>query len=725
MRKFLSLLLALCLVVGMLPLAALAADGDTALPEANTMTLKEFIDKLKVLNNETEEGGEISFDGEGVTVKWEPNEKPQDPESVTIDRVQKPNAQYQLLKEVEKSLKIRNVHFEYKPADIPNHTDVWGSTNKDWLATEIQNAEFQFNNTGNVTIENCTFEKVIVSPYGPGNAVDTNKQRSFTVQGCTFSNVYDAYALKDIYPATATITGNTFNDCSGAIYFEGSVPRQVVTITDNTFNGIDQYAAPGKKNTRSIIQFSASCVLDKDTTLTISKNTIEDTIEENLVNDGKNNGQLSVIRQICNMGEVTIKGWTPGEPFCVKIEENLTQTLTLPSMPSGQVDGITYSFVGWAKSTDYRGPTDLTNRGNFLNANAQAEGASGSGTKYYAVWDATKTTVSGKKVWVDDGHESNRPTSIQVQLLANGSPVSPPKTATVPANDSGEWVFTFADLPAFDADGKKIEYTVTEPEVPDNYTSSVTNIGNGFFTITNTYKEPVAPPPYNPGGSTQPPELETDDHIQYLFGYPDRSFQPEANMTRAEAAQMFHNLLEKKSYEITTNFSDVSASSWYTTAVNTMGSLGVVSGYGDGTFRPNKPITRAEFVSMAVKFLESPQASTENKFSDVSVEDWFWNAVQAAVEEGWISGYEDGSFRPNRNITRAEVASIVNHVLERVADPDYVRNNKEKLNDFIDVTPTHWAYYHIVEATNWHDYTKYQDGKEYTETWSSSSFELR
>ena len=714
MRKFLSLLLALCLVVGMLPLAALAADGDPSTPETtNTMTLKGFIEALVA----AEKDGEISFDGKGVTVEWEPNEKVTDNDSVVIQRVQEPNAQYHLLENKNIALTISNVNFEYEPAEIPDHSDAWNTGENTWTKDQIRNAEFQFLNTGNVTIENCTFEKVIVSPYGPGNAVDTNEQRSFTVENCTFRNVYDAYALKDIYPATAKITGNTFINCSGAIYFEGSVPRQELTIQGNTFNNIDKNAASGKVNTRSIIQFSTSCVLNGGTTLTISDNKIS----ENVVNDGKNKGELSVIRQICNMGEVTIKGWTPGKPFCVKIEAG--SSLTLPNMPTCQVDGITYTFEGWAESTDYEGPTNLKNQKKFLKANTSAPAeVSTFDTKYYAVWDA-KTTVSGEKVWVDDGHENNRPASIQVQLLANGTP--DPKTATVPANDSGKWVFTFANLPAFDANGEKIEYTVTEPEVPDNYTSSVTNIGNGFFTITNTYKEPVAPPPYNPGGSTQPPELETDDHIQYLFGYPDRSFQPEANMTRAEAAQMFHNLLEKKSYEITTNFSDVSASSWYTTAVNTMGSLGVVSGYGDGTFRPNKPITRAEFVSMAVKFLESPQASTENKFSDVSVEDWFWNAVQAAVEEGWISGYEDGSFRPNRNITRAEVASIVNHVLERVADPDYVRNNKEKLNDFIDVTPSHWAYYHIVEATNWHNYTKHHDGKEYTETWSSSSFELR
>lgn len=720
MRKFLSLLLALCLVVGMLPLAALAADGSIPLSKANTMTLKKFIEELVA----AEKDGKISFDGKGVTVEWKPNEDVTTLEGVKIQRVQEPNAQYQLLSQVDKSLTISNVHFVYVPGPILAHQDGWNDETKDWTAEQIRNAEFQFLNTGDVTIENCTFEKVIVSPYGPGDVVETNEGRSFTVQDCTFSNVYNAYALKDIYPAAATITRNTFRNCSGAIYFEGSVPRQELTIKDNIFNNIDQYAASGKENTRSIIQFSKSCVLNGDTTggttggttLTISGNTIE----ENLVNDGKNDGQLSVIRQICNMGEVTIEGWTPGESFCVKIEAD--RTLTLPSMPNGQVDGITYSFVGWAKSTDYKGPTDLTKQNEFLKATASAVGASGSGTKYYAVWDA-KTTVSGEKIWVDDGHESNRPASIEVQLLANGSPVSPPNTATVSANDSGEWVFTFANLTAFDADGKKFEYTVTEPEVPDNYTSSVTNNGNGSFTITNTYKEPVAPPPYNPGGDT--PQLETEDHIQYLFGYPDRSFQPEASMTRAEAAQMFHNLLEKKSYEITKNFSDIPASGWYTTAVNTMGSLGVVSGYEDGTFRPNEPITRAEFVSMAVKFLESPQASTENKFTDVSAEDWFWNAVQAAVEEGWISGYEDGSFRPNRNITRAEVASIVNHVLERVADPDYAKNNKEKLNDFIDVTPTHWAYYHIVEATNWHDYTKRRDGKEYTETWSSSSFELR
>lgn len=275
------------------------------------------------------------------------------------------------------------------------------------------------------------------------------------------------------------------------------------------------------------------------------------------------------------------------------------------------------------------------------------------------------------------------------------------------------------------------QWSVTE-NTPSGWISTVNGAASGTMTkdnrqvlvnFTNTKQETEPDPNPGWGGEEIPPALEKDDHIQYLFGYPDRSFGPERNMTRAEAAQMFHNLLEKQDYPITiTPFADVAENGWYTRAVNIMASLGVVSGMGDGTFQPNRAITRAEFVSMAVKFLESPQASGQAAFPDVSAEQWFYSAVQAAAQEGWIHGYEDGTFRPEQSITRAEVASIVNHMLERCADQKYAEEYCAKLNTFTDVEPSYWGYYHIVEATNKHDYTKKRGQQE---IWTGSSYKLR
>lgn len=274
------------------------------------------------------------------------------------------------------------------------------------------------------------------------------------------------------------------------------------------------------------------------------------------------------------------------------------------------------------------------------------------------------------------------------------------------------------------------QWSVTE-NTPSGWISTVNGAASGTMTkdnrqvlvnFTNTKQETEPAPNPGWGGEETPPALEKDDHIQYLFGYPDRSFGPERNMTRAEAAQMFHNLLEKQDYPITiTPFADVAENGWYTRAVKIMASLGVVSGMGDGTFQPNRAITRAEFVSMAVKFLESPQASGQAAFPDVSAEQWFYSAVQAAAQEGWIHGYEDGTFRPEQSITRAEVASIVNHMLERCADQKYAEEYRAKLNTFTDVEPSYWGYYHIVEATNKHDYTK----RGQQEIWTGSSYKLR
>ena len=207
--------------------------------------------------------------------------------------------------------------------------------------------------------------------------------------------------------------------------------------------------------------------------------------------------------------------------------------------------------------------------------------------------------------------------------------------------------------------------------------------------------------------------LETEQHTAYLQGYPEGTFGPDQNMTRAEAAQMFYTLLRDKEVPITAAFQDVEGDAWYAKAVHTIASLAMVKGYPDGTFRPDQPITRAEFTAIAMSFAQQAGGG-ENIFSDVSREDWFYDCVVGSIQYGWISGYPDGTFRPNNTITRAEVTVIVNHMLGRAADQSYIQEQAGQLVAFTDVTPAHWAYWNITEATNSHSYEKTGS----TETWT-------
>ena len=197
--------------------------------------------------------------------------------------------------------------------------------------------------------------------------------------------------------------------------------------------------------------------------------------------------------------------------------------------------------------------------------------------------------------------------------------------------------------------------------------------------------------------------LETEKHIQYLYGYPDGSFGCDRNMTRAEAAQMFYNLLLDKDVKKTITFTDVKGDEWYADAVYAMATLGVLKGYPDGTFQPDRAITRAEFTTMGMQFSHL-DTSEENLFKDVSSSDWFHSFVLGASKYGWISGYPDGTFKPNDNVTRAEVTCLVNNMLGRSADESFVDRNSAKLNSFTDLTKSYWAYYPIMEAANGHDW---------------------
>ena len=255
----------------------------------------------------------------------------------------------------------------------------------------------------------------------------------------------------------------------------------------------------------------------------------------------------------------------------------------------------------------------------------------------------------------------------------------------------------------------KAEDNRTTVEVGTITTSSSYG-GGGTTTPTKPDSKPT--PGTKPNDPTQTGVagwLQTSEHIAYLGGYGDGKFGPTENMTRAQAAQMFYNLLLKKNVDITENFTDVPADAWYGNAVHTLASLGIIKGIGNDEFAPNRTITRAEFAVIAMRFANVSGKAT-NPFSDVSENDWFYSAVTSAVSYGWIGGYSDGTFRPQATITRAEVVTIVNRMLNRTADRNFVDSNAT--TQFDDVPKTYWAYYNIMEATIAHDHSIDKDGVE-------------
>ena len=238
------------------------------------------------------------------------------------------------------------------------------------------------------------------------------------------------------------------------------------------------------------------------------------------------------------------------------------------------------------------------------------------------------------------------------------------------------------------------------------------------------------------GGTTpNPPDLNTEDHFSYVVGYPedyrtgepsdDESLwpvKPQGNITRAEVASIFYRLLKDDVRDANTTdvseFSDVRASDWYGTTVATLSAMDIVRGYEDGTFRPNAPITRAEFAAIATRFFEETGAEYEpGTFDDVTGDEWFANAIADAVELGLIGGYPDGTVRPNNNITRAEACAIVNRTLGRIPHVDHLLPADE-MTTWPDNNPSDWFYADMQEATNGHEYEWTTEQGQKVEEWT-------
>ena len=264
-------------------------------------------------------------------------------------------------------------------------------------------------------------------------------------------------------------------------------------------------------------------------------------------------------------------------------------------------------------------------------------------------------------------------------------------------------------------DGKSVSAvsTYTFENVVDNH------------TIHATFARKHTPTPSTP--TVEIPDddalgLNTTDHFAYIVGYGNGEVRPQNNITRAEVATIFFRLLtddvRDENLTKTNRYSDVAATSWYNTAVSTLSSMGIITGYPDGTFRPDAAITRAEFAAIAARF-DNDGDKTAAKFSDIATH-WAKDEISIAYNNGWITGYPDGTFGPQRDITRAETMTLVNRVLNRQPETeDDLLPNMTVWTD--NANPKAWYYLAVQEATNSHYYefktnSKYEKWTELRET---------
>ena len=379
-----------------------------------------------------------------------------------------------------------------------------------------------------------------------------------------------------------------------------------------------------------------------------------------------------------------------------QIPENLTCTAGQQiSLEDGE--GMTrsdYFFLGWALSQDAKEP--LWQKGEILSADklAQAAEKEGQDTQegivLYAVWmeiqSHTVTYIDGDSQTTETVSTGEYPSQVPAAGEKQEDPQKQPQedqeAEDEEAPDQDEETETRGPFLGWEDE----EGNLVDPAAVQIFEDRVFTASYGVV-------------------------LNSQDHMAYMNGSSDGTFQPDSPLSRAEAAQMLYSLIEEKE-EPTVSFTDVASDMWYAPAINTMASMNLLSGYGD-TFAPEREITRAEFVTLLSRFY--PMEESSRNFTDVPADHWALGAIRSAAEKGWTSGYPDGTFRPDQSISRAETAVMMNRVLERSADKNTVENSGNT-RIFIDLQPDHWAYYEIMEASCPHDYVKKQGQ---AETWTN------
>lgn len=339
---------------------------------------------------------------------------------------------------------------------------------------------------------------------------------------------------------------------------------------------------------------------------------------------------------------------------------------------------------------------------------------------------ATETFEAKVEIWLDDVQITTNAAEEENSIAVYAEPEWPKEYTGIVTLSTGETKsFDFGNSIKLDCKHRyrirvtetagsntDVEYDTTEYETYFNF-----NLNKeinwykygGDFSFTNTYTGiddyyPIIIPTIINKDTGM---LNKTDHFAYVIGYPDGTVHPNGQITRAEVATIFFRLLRDEvrdgAFTTSNTYSDVAYGKWYNNPISTMSALGIITGYPDGTFKPNKPITRAEFAAIAARFDET-QSGKSATFSDV-IGHWAAKEIGIAYYNDWIKGYPDGTFKPDQNITRAEAMTLINRVLERKPEsPADLLTNMNKWTDNMDTSK--WYYLDVQEATNSHGYTR-------------------
>ena len=364
-----------------------------------------------------------------------------------------------------------------------------------------------------------------------------------------------------------------------------------------------------------------------------------------------------------------------------------------------------YRFVGWATESTgkvkYEDQESIKLEEKFPNLKDDNDEVT-----LYAVWKEQSVTLSYEPNDAELGSVSKASETVDaVTGTAKGS-IAQPKSG---ARFDG-W---------YSADGTLLSKELTF--VPTKGAGTVWQ-GTTYYAYFSAKRSPSTPSTPAKPDETKPtlapiPEmLNGEDHYAYLLGYEDGTVRPNGSISRAEVATVLFRLLKDdvRMQNLTKDnaYSDVSDTAWYAAAVSTLSKMGVISGYPDGTFRPNAPITRAEFAAMIARFDETAK-SADTPFTDISGH-WAENAIGKAYGNGWVEGSSKTVFSPESNLTRAETATLLNRVLHRLPE----KESDLLANQIVwpDNPETFWGYLAIQEATNSHEYERKADGVHETQT---------
>ena len=364
-----------------------------------------------------------------------------------------------------------------------------------------------------------------------------------------------------------------------------------------------------------------------------------------------------------------------------------------------------YRFVGWATESEgkvkYEDQKSIKLENEFPNLTNDNDEVT-----LYAVWKEQSVTLGYEP---NDAELGSVSSALETVAAVTGTAKGSTAQAKSGARFDG-W---------YSADGTQISTELTF--VPTKADGAVWQ-GTTYYAHFSAKRSPSTPSTPAKPDETKPtlapiPEmLNGEDHYAYLLGYEDGTVRPNGSISRAEVATVLFRLLKDdvRAQNLTKDnaYSDVSDTAWYAAAVSTLSKMGVISGYPDGTFRPNAPITRAEFAAMIARFDETAK-SADTPFTDISGH-WAKNAIGKAYGNGWVEGSSKTVFCPESNLTRAETATLLNRVLHRLPE----KESDLLANQIVwpDNPETFWGYLAIQEATNSHEYERKADGVYETQT---------